>query len=54
MEWVLVVLLVILAPAIWGRISRARRGEKGDDDYNGSSSDAALMEMGREHHGRMR
>ena len=53
MWWILVVLLVILAPVIWGMISRARRGEKSDDAYNGSSSDAALMEIGRGHHGRM-
>ena len=54
MAWVLGVVAVILAPAIWGMISRARRGEKGDETYNGASSDATLMEMGRQHHGQMR
>jgi hypothetical protein len=55
MEWLWVVGLfgLIFAPVIWAMVSRLRRGDKGDEAYNGSSSDAALMEMGRDLGGRI-
>ncbi len=56
MEWLWVVGLLglVFAPVIWAMVSRLRRGEKEDEAYNGSSSDPALMEMGRQFHGKMR
>lgn len=54
MEWVWIVLGVIFAPVVWAMIQRARRGERSDESYNGESSDATLMEMGRQYHGNMR
>ena len=54
MEWFVVVLLIIFGPVIWAMVGRLRRGSPEDEAYNGQSSDAALMEMGREHHGQMR
>ena len=55
MEWLWVVALVglVFAPVMWAMVSRLRRGEKEDEAYNGSSSDAALMEMGRDFNGRI-
>jgi hypothetical protein len=56
MEWLWVVGLLglVFAPVVWGMVSRLRRGDKGDEAYNGSSADPSLMEMGREFHGKMR
>jgi hypothetical protein len=55
MEWLWVVGLfgLIFAPVIGAMVSRLRRGDREDEAYNGSSSDPALMEMGREFHGRI-
>ncbi len=51
--WVIALLGLVFAPVIWAMISRLRRGEKEDEAYNGSSSDPALMEMGRQSHGKL-
>ena len=55
MEWLWVVGLLglMFAPVIWAMVSRLRRGEKEDEAYNGSSSDPALMEMGRDLSGKI-
>jgi hypothetical protein len=54
MEWLLIILGVILAPVAWAMIQRGHRGERSDESYNGESSDATLMEIGREYLGNMR
>jgi hypothetical protein len=54
MEWLLIVFGLILAPVAWAMTQRLRRGERSDETYNGESSDATLMEIGRQNHGSMR
>jgi hypothetical protein len=54
MFWIVVLAVILFSPLIWAMVSRWRRGEREDEVYGGSSSDPALMEIGRQHHGSMR
>lgn len=53
MEWIVVLALVVVLSVGWSMRGRMRRGEPGDEAYNGSSADPALMEAARKNHGRL-
>ncbi len=54
MEWPAVLGLIVALAFGWAIRGRFRRGEPDDENYNGAgAADPALMEAGRQHHGRL-
>ena len=54
MEWPLILVLVVGAAFGWAMRGRLRRGDRDDESYNGgNTADPAIMEAGRQHHGRL-